>query len=126
MLQSNFSSTNLVNTSTLLPQESGSAEQHSFQPNTTIKNGTALFFAVQSMDQQSARSEVSNVARATKYIPSPRPLPIVNAGLNKPAIVASVCLVTIVLCVIVVVILRALKRKKEKIDQLMLSTTTAT
>lgn len=125
MLQNNFSSTNLVNTSTLLPQESGSAEQHSFQPNTTIKNGTALFFAVQSMDRQSARSEVSNIARATKYIPSPRPLPIVNAGLNKPAIVTSVCLVTIVLCVIVVVILRGLKREKKN-TQLMFSTTKAT
>ncbi|KAM9468703.1 calcium-activated chloride channel regulator 1-like [Clarias gariepinus] len=67
MLQHNFSSTNLLNTSALQPQESGSAEQHSFQLNSTIKNGTMLFFAVWTFDKQSAKSEVSNIAHATKY-----------------------------------------------------------
>ncbi|KAF5896863.1 epithelial chloride channel protein-like, partial [Clarias magur] len=67
MLQNNFSSSNLFNTSALQPQESGSAEQHSFQLNSTIKNDTMLFFAVLSLDKQSAKSEISNIAHATKY-----------------------------------------------------------
>lgn len=103
-LQNNFSSTNLVNTSALVPQESGSAEHHSFQLNITIQNGTTRFFAVQSLDQQSAKSEVSNIARVTNYAPSPRPPPISNPGLNLTAIIVSVCVVTVVACVLAVVI----------------------
>ncbi|XP_053362895.1 calcium-activated chloride channel regulator 1-like [Clarias gariepinus] len=68
MLQNNLKSTNLVNTAALRPQVSGSAEQHSFWLDSTIKNGTLLFFAVQSMDQELAKSEVSNIAQATKYV----------------------------------------------------------
>ncbi|MCI4385521.1 hypothetical protein PGIGA_G00051480 [Pangasianodon gigas] len=115
-LQNNFSSTNLLDTSALQPQESGSAEQHSFQPNITIKHGTTLFFAVQSMDQQTEKSEVSNIARATKIAsspnPSPRPPAISNPGLNLTAIIVSVCAVAIVASVLAVVITRALKRKR--------------
>lgn len=110
-LQDNFINTNHVNTTTFLPQVSGLAEIFSFQPNITIKNGTTLFFAVQSMDQQMAKSEVSNIARATKFVPSPRPPPISNTGQNLTAIVVSVCVVVIVASVIAVIITWALKRK---------------
>ncbi|XP_046718337.1 calcium-activated chloride channel regulator 1-like isoform X1 [Silurus meridionalis] len=113
MLQNNFSSNYLVNTSSLLPQVSGSAEQYTFQPNITIQNGTTLFFAIQSLDKQLAKSEVSNIARATKYVPNPKFSPISKPGLGLPAIVVSVFLVIIMPCFIFVVITRALKRKKQ-------------
>ncbi|XP_053503622.1 LOW QUALITY PROTEIN: calcium-activated chloride channel regulator 3A-1-like [Ictalurus furcatus] len=117
-LQHNFSSANLFNTSALLPQESGSAERHSFQLNITIKNGITLFFAVQAVDQHSAKSEVSHIARATKYVASPKRPPIPNPD-PKPIpiiiiiiIIISVCVVIIVTCVIAVIItLSALKQK---------------
>ncbi|XP_046718340.1 calcium-activated chloride channel regulator 1-like [Silurus meridionalis] len=109
MLQDNFTSCDLDNSSSLVPQESGFAEQYFFQPNITIKNGTTLFFAVQSMDKESTKSEVSNIARATNYVPGPSP--ISNQGLNLNAIIISVCVVAIVACVIAVVITWAVKRK---------------
>ncbi|XP_060799224.1 calcium-activated chloride channel regulator 1-like [Neoarius graeffei] len=106
-LQNNFNSMNLVNTSALVPQVSGSAEHHSFKPNITIKNGNTVFIAVQSLDQQSARSEISNIARAKSDTQSlrpsptnPTPTPNSNPSLNVNAIIIiSVCVVTIVACV---------------------------
>ncbi|MCJ8739748.1 hypothetical protein PDJAM_G00050740 [Pangasius djambal] len=117
-LQNNFSSANVLNTSALQPQESGSAEHHSFQPNITVTHDTTLFFALQSMDQQAEKSEVSNIARATKIVsspspsPSPRPPAISNPGLNLTAIIVSVCAVAIVASVLAVVITSALKGKR--------------
>ncbi|XP_046719137.1 calcium-activated chloride channel regulator 3A-1-like [Silurus meridionalis] len=108
MLQDNFTSCDLDNSSSLVPQESGFAEQYFFQPNITIKNGTTLFFAVQSMDKESTKSEVSNIARATNYVPGPSL--ISNKGPN--AIIISLCVVAIVACVIAVVIKWAVKRKR--------------
>ncbi|KAM9469045.1 calcium-activated chloride channel regulator 3A-1-like [Clarias gariepinus] len=111
MLRNNFNSAYLVNTSGLQPRASGSPEEYSFQPDIRIQNGTTLFFAIQSKDEQSAVSEVSNVARATKYVRGPRPPSISNEGLNLTAIIVSVCVVTIVACVITVIITCSLKRK---------------
>ncbi|KAL7825311.1 hypothetical protein AOLI_G00325180 [Acnodon oligacanthus] len=112
MLLNNFSNANLVNTSALQPQEAGSDEQFSFLSGVTIQNGTTLFFAVQSEDKEVMRSEVSNIARVTKFVPTPRPPAISNPGLNLTAIVVSVCAVTIVACVIAAVTTWAMKRKK--------------
>ncbi|KAI5625498.1 epithelial chloride channel protein-like isoform X1, partial [Silurus asotus] len=108
MLQENFTSCDLDNSSSLVPQESGFAEQYFFQPNITIKNGTTLFFAVQSMDKESTKSEVSNIARATNYVPGPSL--ISNQGPN--AIIISLCVVALVACVIAVVIKWAVKRNR--------------
>ncbi|KAM9468702.1 calcium-activated chloride channel regulator 1-like [Clarias gariepinus] len=108
VLRYNFNGGNLVNTSGLLPQEAGLAEQYIFQPNITIENATTLFFAIQSIDQQLAKSKVSNIARATKYAPNPGlPIPFILI-----AIIVSVCVVTLVTCVIIVVTIKALKRKE--------------
>ncbi|KAK3531500.1 hypothetical protein QTP70_023283 [Hemibagrus guttatus] len=138
MLQYSFSSANLVNTSGLVPQEFGSAEQHTFQPSITLQNGTTLFFAIQSVDKQAAMSEVSNIARVTKYVPThrpppssnpdlnlppqtcssnsglnlPPPTPELNSGLNLTAIIFSLCVLTIMVCLIAVVITWALKRRR--------------
>ncbi|KAL6471829.1 hypothetical protein MHYP_G00204790 [Metynnis hypsauchen] len=112
MLQNNFSNANVVNTSALQPQEAGSAEHYFFLPGVTIQNGSTLFFAVQSEDKDSLKSEVSNIARATNFVPTPRPPAISNPGLNLTAIVVSVCVVTMVACVIAAVTTWAMKRKK--------------
>ncbi|XP_036412467.1 calcium-activated chloride channel regulator 4A-like [Colossoma macropomum] len=112
MLLNNFSNASLVNTSALQPQEAGSDEQFSFLSGITIQNGTTLFFAVRSEDKEAMKSEVSNVARATKFVPTPRPPAISNPGLNLTAIVVSFCAVTIVACVIAAVTTCAMKRKK--------------
>ncbi|KAL6471817.1 hypothetical protein MHYP_G00204670 [Metynnis hypsauchen] len=111
MLQNNFGNANVVNTSALQPQEAGSAEHYFFLPGVTIQNGSTLFFAVQSKNNET-KSEVSNIARATNFVPTPRPPAISNPGLNLTAIVVSVCVVTIVACVIAAVTTWAMKRKK--------------
>uniref|UniRef100_A0A4W4HNZ2 VWFA domain-containing protein n=1 Tax=Electrophorus electricus TaxID=8005 RepID=A0A4W4HNZ2_ELEEL len=93
-LRNNFSSVNQFNISALLPQEAGSAERHSLVPNITIQNGTTLFFAVQSEDSGGLKSQVSNIAQATKFLPSPKnlkPPGISNPGLNLTASIISVC-----------------------------------
>ncbi|KAL7825206.1 hypothetical protein AOLI_G00324130 [Acnodon oligacanthus] len=111
MLLNNFSNANLVNTSALQPQEAGSAEHYFFLPGVTIQNGTTLFFTIQSNNNET-KSAVSNIARATNFVPTPRPPAISNPGLNLTAIVVSVCVVTIVACVIAAVTTWAMKRKK--------------
>ncbi|KAL6471774.1 hypothetical protein MHYP_G00204240 [Metynnis hypsauchen] len=100
ILQKNFSDANPVNTSALQPQEAGSDEQFSFLPGVTIQNGSTLFFAVRSEDKEAMKSEVSNIARVTKFVPTPRQPEISNPGLNLTAIVVSVCVVIIMVCCI--------------------------
>ncbi|XP_048016188.1 calcium-activated chloride channel regulator 1-like [Megalobrama amblycephala] len=69
ILRENFSNAHVVNTAAISPLEAGSAEQHSFNLSFTIQNGTTLFFAVQSEDEQNAKSETSNIAQASKMLP---------------------------------------------------------
>ncbi|KAI2644946.1 Calcium-activated chloride channel regulator 4 [Labeo rohita] len=69
---------NAVNTAAVSPKEAGSVEQRSFYLSFPIQNGTALFFAVQSQDEQNAKSETSNIAQATKILPAPDPPGISN------------------------------------------------
>ncbi|KAK3531498.1 hypothetical protein QTP70_023280, partial [Hemibagrus guttatus] len=129
-LQYIFSSANLVNTFGRVPQAFGLPEKHTFQPSVTLQHGTTLFFAIQSVDKQAAKSEVSNIARVTKNVPTHRPPTSSNLGLNLPpqtrssnpglnlppqtcssypglnltAIIFSVGVMTIVVCLIAVVI----------------------
>ncbi|XP_046718336.1 calcium-activated chloride channel regulator 1-like [Silurus meridionalis] len=112
ILRNNFSSCNPVNTSSLQPQESGSAEQYSFKADIEIENDATIFCAIQSMDKDSAKSEVSNIVRVSwaKHVSGDRPSAISNPGLNLNAIILSVCVVAIVVCVIIVVT-RALKKR---------------
>ncbi|RXN08350.1 epithelial chloride channel -like protein [Labeo rohita] len=74
MLRFNFSNGHAVNTTAISPQKAGSVEQHSFNLNITIQNGTTLFFAIQSKDKLNATSETSNIAQASKIIPGPKPI----------------------------------------------------
>jgi len=73
VLQFNFSNAHVFNTTAISPQEAGSVEQHSFNPNITIQNGTTIFFAVQSVDKENVKSEISNIAQASKMLPGPKP-----------------------------------------------------
>ncbi|ROL43988.1 Calcium-activated chloride channel regulator 3A-1 [Anabarilius grahami] len=70
-LRFNFSNAHVFNTAAVSPLEAGSVEQHSFNPNITIQNGTTVFFAVQSVDKKSVKSEISNIAQASKMLPGP-------------------------------------------------------
>ncbi|KAI4871510.1 hypothetical protein NFI96_029132 [Prochilodus magdalenae] len=116
MLQNNFSDANLVNTSALQPQEAGSAEHYLFLSDVPIQNGTTLFFAIRSEDNDTMKSEVSNVARVTKFVPSRRPQVTVisNPGLNLAGIVVAACVVIIVVSVIVAISTWAITQKKVK------------
>ncbi|KAA0708457.1 Calcium-activated chloride channel regulator 1 [Triplophysa tibetana] len=60
MFRVNFSNSSLINTSALSP-EAGSVDQHSF--NMTIENGTTLFFALRSQNNEDVKSEISNIPR---------------------------------------------------------------
>ncbi|XP_051717361.1 calcium-activated chloride channel regulator 1 [Ctenopharyngodon idella] len=112
MLRESFSNGHAVNTAAVSPQEAGSVEQHSFNLSFTIQNGTTLFFAVQSEDEQNAISETSNIAQVSKILPDPKPPAISNPGLNLTVLVISLCVVTIVICFVVAVITWAVKRRK--------------
>ena len=97
VLQNNFSFANPVNTSALQPQEAGLDEHFSFLLNITVQNGTTLFFAVRTKDKQALTSEVSNIDRVTKFVPSPKVISkaqviSVNYPINPLNIFISVCL----------------------------------
>uniref|UniRef100_A0A8C1VMH9 Chloride channel accessory 1 n=1 Tax=Cyprinus carpio TaxID=7962 RepID=A0A8C1VMH9_CYPCA len=102
MLRFNFSNGYSVNTTAVSPQKARSVEQHSFNLNITIQNGTTLFFAVQSEDKQNAKSETSNIAQASKILPGPKPSGISNPDMNLTGLVISLCVVTMLICFIVV------------------------
>ncbi|XP_067086271.1 calcium-activated chloride channel regulator 3A-1-like [Osmerus mordax] len=107
VLRSNFNNAHPVNSSNLLPSESGSSEQLSFTP--TMRNGTTLFFAIKAVDNDILSSETSNLAQVTKvigYIESP------GNGVNMIAIYISIAMVAIVGGLIVGVTMTARKRKR--------------
>ncbi len=112
MFREGFSNGHVVNTAAVSPQEAGSVEQHSFNLSFPIQNGTTLFFAVQSEDEQNAKSETSNIPQASKILPGPKPPGISNPGINLTVLVISVCVVTMVISFIVAVTTWAVKHKK--------------
>ncbi|XP_026081877.1 calcium-activated chloride channel regulator 3A-1-like [Carassius auratus] len=111
MLRKNFSNGHVVNTAAVSPHEAGSVEQHSFNLSFPIQNGTTLFFAVQSEDEQNAKSETSNIAQASKILPDPKPPGISNPGVNLTVLVISLCVVIMVICFIVAVTTWAVRRR---------------
>ncbi|XP_048016193.1 calcium-activated chloride channel regulator 1-like [Megalobrama amblycephala] len=111
-LRFNFSSAHVFNTSAVSPQEAGSVEQHSFNPNITIQNGTTVFFAVQSVDKVNVKSEISNIAQASKTLPGPKPTDMPGLDLKLMFIAISVCLATVVIIGIIAITTWALSRRK--------------
>ncbi|XP_002715574.2 calcium-activated chloride channel regulator 1 [Oryctolagus cuniculus] len=63
-----------VNTTGLIPKEANSQEVFVFKPeNITFVNGTDLFIAIQAVDEVNLKSEISNVARVSLFIPPEKP-----------------------------------------------------
>ncbi|RXN38313.1 epithelial chloride channel -like protein [Labeo rohita] len=83
MLQSNFSNAHEVNISGISPQEAGSVEQRSFHLSFPIQNSTTLYFVVQSEDKENVKSQISNIAQASKIIPHPEPTQKTEARKRK-------------------------------------------
>ncbi|XP_066540270.1 calcium-activated chloride channel regulator 4-like [Hoplias malabaricus] len=108
-LQNNFSNANPMNTSAIQPKQAGSNEEHSFLLD-IIQNGTTLFFAVRSEDKEAAKSAVSNIARATKFVPRRSEIQE-TPGMNLTGIVVLVCVITVAFFIAAITTWR-LKRKK--------------
>ncbi|XP_077065031.1 calcium-activated chloride channel regulator 4A-like [Siphateles boraxobius] len=115
-LRFNFSNAHVFNIPAISPQEFGSVEQHSFNPNITIPNGTTIFFAVQSEDKENVKSEISNIAQASKILPDPKPQGMADLELKFIFIAISVCLATVVIIGIVAITSWALKQRKVSVS----------
>ncbi|XP_003784339.1 calcium-activated chloride channel regulator 1 [Otolemur garnettii] len=75
-LRDKFSDSVQVNTDDLIPKEANSEEVFMFKPeNITFENGTDVFIAVQAVDKVNLKSEISNIARVSLFIPPPPPSP---------------------------------------------------
>ncbi|XP_048015952.1 calcium-activated chloride channel regulator 1-like [Megalobrama amblycephala] len=81
-------------------------------PNITIQNGTTVFFAVQSVDKVNVKSEISNIAQASKMLPGPKPTDMPDLDLKLMFIAISVCLATVVIIGIIAITTWALSRRK--------------
>ncbi|XP_062049411.1 calcium-activated chloride channel regulator 1 [Lepus europaeus] len=69
-----FNETVEVNTTGLIPKEANSQEVFVFKPeNIAFVNGTDLFIAIQAVDEVNLKSEISNVARVSLFIPPETP-----------------------------------------------------
>ncbi|XP_062962533.1 calcium-activated chloride channel regulator 1 [Cynocephalus volans] len=73
-LRDKFDDSLQVNTTDLIPKEATSEEVFVFKPeNITFENGTDLFIAVQAVDKANLKSEISNIVRASLFIPPQTP-----------------------------------------------------
>ncbi|OCT82887.1 calcium-activated chloride channel regulator 1 [Xenopus laevis] len=73
-LLENFENATNVNVTHLTPQEAGARETFTFTPeNIVIKNGTIIFFALIAFDEAGLKSDTSNLARATFFVPQTNP-----------------------------------------------------
>ncbi|XP_078416856.1 calcium-activated chloride channel regulator 1-like isoform X3 [Cetorhinus maximus] len=112
-LRDNFSTAALVNLTSLNPQPYGSREAIAFVPeNTKLQNGTTIYFALCAYDKINQSSEMSNVAKASVYVPL-----IKHAKGNNSVseVVWSVIVVTILVCLIIGIIYYLVQRKKTRI-----------
>ncbi|XP_012873666.1 PREDICTED: calcium-activated chloride channel regulator 1 [Dipodomys ordii] len=80
-LRDKFNDSVQVNTTDLIPKEANSEEVFVFQPeNTAFANNTDLFIAIQAVDKANLKSEISNIARVSLFIPPPEsPSPTKNS-----------------------------------------------
>ncbi|KAG8519511.1 Calcium-activated chloride channel regulator 1 [Galemys pyrenaicus] len=71
-LREMFNDSVKVNTTDLIPKEANSKEVFVFKPeNIIFENGTDLFIAIQAVDDANLKSEISNIARVSLFIPPP-------------------------------------------------------
>lgn len=103
-LRDKFDDALQVNTTHLLPNEANSRETFAFKPgNISEGNATHIFIAIQSVDNSSLTSKVSNIAQVALFVPQdpdeshPNP----NSGISISSlvliVVGSVVIVSIIL-----------------------------
>ncbi|KAM5256996.1 calcium-activated chloride channel regulator 1 [Ctenodactylus gundi] len=93
-LRDKFNESVQVNTTDLIPNEANSEEVFVFKPEgIPFENGTDLFIAIQAVDKSNLRSEISNIAQVTLFIPPPEtpslegtsaPCPSININSTIP------------------------------------------
>lgn len=72
-LRNNFSTSLEVNTTDLIPKEASSEEMFEFELDNSFGNGTDVFIAIQAVDKSNLKSEISNIARVSLFIPAQEP-----------------------------------------------------
>ncbi|OCT85202.1 calcium-activated chloride channel regulator 1 [Xenopus laevis] len=73
-LLENFENATTVNVTHLAPQLAGTRENFTFTPeNVVIQNGTIIFFALIAFDDAGLKSDTSNLAKATFFVPQKNP-----------------------------------------------------
>lgn len=86
-LRDKFNESVQVNTTNLIPKEANSEEVFVFKPESIpFENGTDLFIAVQAVDEVNLMSEISNIARASLFIPPQTPPETPSPSLPCPEI----------------------------------------
>ncbi|XP_066899266.1 calcium-activated chloride channel regulator 1 [Kogia breviceps] len=86
-LRDKFNDSLQVNTTDLIPKEANSEEVFVFKPeNITFTNGTDLFIAVQAVDKVNLKSEISNIAQVSLFIPPETPPETPSPSLPCPDI----------------------------------------
>ncbi|XP_036612520.1 calcium-activated chloride channel regulator 1-like [Trichosurus vulpecula] len=120
-LREDFDTAVQVNTTDLVPNEANSKEVFVFKPeNFTIENGTTIFFAIKALDKVNLTSPLSNIAQASRFIPSPvldievdPENPSSSVGVSISTIVLSVVGTVAAVCIIASVTLCVLNNKKK-------------
>lgn len=73
-LRDKFNDSVQVNTTDLIPKEANSEEVFVFKPEgIPFTNGTDLFIAVQAVDKTNLKSEISNIAQVSLFLPPEAP-----------------------------------------------------
>ena len=73
-LRDHFNTSLQVNTTGLIPKEASSEEIFEFElGGNTFGNGTDIFIAIQAVDKSNLKSEISNIARVSVFIPAQEP-----------------------------------------------------
>ncbi|XP_004431629.1 PREDICTED: calcium-activated chloride channel regulator 1 [Ceratotherium simum simum] len=86
-LRDKFNDSLQVNTNDLIPKEANSEEVFVFKPeNITFENGTDLFIAIQAVDEVNLKSEISNIAQVSLFIPPQTPPETPSPSLPYPDI----------------------------------------
>lgn len=70
-LRDKFNTSVQVNTTNLIPKEANSEETFEFElEDGSFGNGTDIFIAIQAVDKSNLKSEISNIARVSLFIPT--------------------------------------------------------
>ncbi|XP_055470384.1 calcium-activated chloride channel regulator 1 [Psammomys obesus] len=90
-LRDKFNTSVQVSTIDLIPKEANSQETFEFElQNNAFENGTDIFLAIQAVDKSNLKSEISNIARASVFIPTPEdtsfPCPDVSINSTIPGV----------------------------------------